>query len=357
MKIGIIGLPQVGKKTLFELLTHHKPTENEVASGKPIKGVAQIKDARFDKLVASYKPKKEVRARIDIELLPKLEKDTIAKGTIFSDINELDAICHVVRVFKDDSVYHAEGSVDPKRDIDFVNAELILSDLIFVEKRLERIEKTVKQTKDEHAVKEKEVLLKLKTHLDKTLPLRLLDLTADDKKAISSYPLVTRKAIFLVLNVSEDGLKDTALLDQLKTELAPLKIEVMQVSAKVEDEVAALESEEEKAEFLKALGISNPAMNVLTRLCIKALNLISFFTVGEDEVRQWNIHAGSAAPVAAGAIHSDLQKGFIRAEVMKYSDFVSLGSEDKVKEAGKFYLKGKDYIVEDGDIISIRFSV
>ncbi len=357
MKIGLIGLPQVGKKTLFELLTRHKPTEKELASNKPIKGVAEIMDPRFDTLVAMYKPKKEVRARIELETLPKLEKETIAKGEIFADINELDAICHVVRVFKDDSVYHMDGSVDASRDIDFVNGEILLYDLIFVEKRLERIDAKIKQTKDEPSIKDREVYLKLKAHLDKTLPLRLLELSAEDRKALSSAPLVTRKDMLVALNVSEDDIKSRDSLDKFTHELAPARIDVMQVSAKVEKEISELGSDEEKKEFVQALGIEEPAINLMTRHCLKALNQISFFTVGQDEVRQWNIRAGSSAPEAAGAIHSDLQKGFIRAEVMKYADLMNMGSEEKVKEAGKLYLKGKDYIVEDGDIINIRFNV
>ena len=357
MKIGLIGLPQVGKKTLFEVLTNHKPSEKELASNKPIKGVAEIRDPRFDRLVEKYKPKKEVRARIDIETLPKLEKEAIAKGDVFTDINELDAICHVVRTFKDESVYHVDGSVDPKRDIDFVNSELILNDLIFIEKRLERLDRTIKQTKEEAAMKEREILAKLKSHLDKELPLRLLELTANEKRMISSYPFVTRKDIMLALNISEDDVKDTSIVQRLQQEYQRLKINVMQVSAKVESEIARLESEKEKQEFLAALGIEEPAINVLTRLCIKTLSLISFFTVGEDEVRQWTIRASSSAPEAAGAIHSDLQKGFIRAEVMRYADLAELGSEEKIKAVGKYYIKGKDYIVEDGDIITIRFNV
>ena len=357
MKIGLIGLPQVGKKTLFELLTNHKPTEKELVSGKPIKGVAEIRDGRFEKLVKLYRPKKEVHARIDIELLPKIEKESIAKGEIFSDINDLDAICHIVRAFKDDSIYHIDGSVDAKRDIDFVNSELLLHDLIFIEKRLERLDKTIKQTKEEAAQKEKEILMKLKAPLDKAEPLRLLELTAEDKRAISSYPFITRKAMMAALNISESDVKDTALLEQLKNELAPLKIDVMQVSERCEKDIAELDSEDEKKEFLTAAGIEEPALNVLARLCIKTLDLISFFTVGQDEVRQWTTRRGSSAPEAAGVIHSDLEKGFIRAEVMKYDDFEKFGSEEKIKEAGKLYLKGKDYIVEDGDILNIRFNV
>jgi len=357
MKIGIIGLPQTGKKTLFELLTRHKPTEKELVSNKPIKGIAEIRDGRFDKLVTTYTPKKEARARIDIETLPKLEKESIAKGEIFGDISELDAICHVVRVFRDDAIYHIDGSVDAKRDIDMVNSELILHDLMFVEKRIERIEAKIKQIKDEASIKEREVLVKLKDHLDKELPLRLLEISADDKKALSSAPLITRKEMMVALNVSEDDLKTDALVEKFRGEYARLGIDFMQVSAKVESEIAVLESEEERSEFLKSLGIEEPAINILARLCMKTLRLISFFTVGPDEVRQWNVRSGSSAPEAAGVIHSDLQKGFIRAEVMKYDDLIALGGEEKVKEAGKLSIKGKDYIVEDGDIVNIRFNV
>lgn len=356
MKIGIIGLPQVGKKTLFELLTNHRPTENQIISNKPIKSVAEIKDPRFDNLSEAYRPKKEARARIDIELLPKIEKDAVKDVDIFADIKELDAICHVVRAFKDDSIYHIEGSLNPKRDIDTVNAELILHDLVFIEKRMERINKEIIKKNEESAVKEKELFDKLKAHLDKELPLRLLGLSDGEKKIIANYPFVTRKNLIIALNVSEKDLKNTSLVEQLKRDFQSAGIDIMQVSAKVESEIAKLESDQERQEFLKDLGIEEPAINKLTRLCIKALNLISFFTVGPDEVRQWTIRAGSTAPEAAGAIHSDFQRGFIRAEVIKYDDFVILGGEAKVKQAGKAYLKGKDYIVEDGDMLDIRFS-
>lgn len=348
MKIGMIGLPQTGKKALFELLTGHKPSENEAASDKPIHGIAEIRDGRFDALVAMYRPKKEVRARIEIELLPRIEKDAISQGKIFEDIAEVDALCHVVRAFKDDSIYHASGSVDPKRDIDATNSELILHDLIFIEKRFERLDKKVKQTKEEASIKEKELLARLKAHLDKELPLRALELSADDRKFLASYPFLTRKEIIIVLNVSED---------QLKAKQQVEGSNIMQVSAKVEAEIAALESEEERKAFLAELGIAEPAINILTRLCLKTLKLVSFFTVGPDEVRQWNVRAGSTAVEAAGTIHSDMQKGFIRAELIKLNDLKELGSEEAVKAQGKFYLKGKDYIVEDGDILSIRFNV
>jgi ribosome-binding ATPase len=357
MKIGIIGLPQTGKKTLFGILTGYVFSEKDMVSGKAVKSLAEIRDPRFDALTAIYKPKKQVRARIDIELLPKIESDSIVKGDIFKDIAELDAVCHVVRGFKEEAVYHVRGSVDAGRDIDMVNSELILNDLLFIEKRLERLDKNLKKIKDDAGLKEKELFLKLKEHLDKEMPLRLFSLDPAEEKILTSYPFITRKKMIIVLNVSEEDLSDTAILAEMKRKYQPLDIDVMQVSAKVESEIVKLEDEKERREFLEALGIEEPAINVLTRLCIKALDLISFFTVGEDEVRQWTVKSGSSAPEAAGVIHSDLQKGFIRAELMKYTDLAEMKSEIKLKDAGKFYLKGKDYMVEDGDILSIRFNV
>lgn len=357
MKIAIIGLPQTGKKTLFELLTANKPSEKDLASGRPIKGVAEIKDPRFDKLIQIYKPKKEVRARIEIEFLPKLDKESIAKGDIFKELSDADAVCHIVRAFRDDAIYHISGSVDARRDIEEVNSQFILYDLIFVEKRLENIEKLSKKGADGQDAKDKGLLLKLKAHLEGGLPIRLLDLTQDEKKIMVNYPFLTQKDMIVVLNVSEDDVANASFIDGFKKEYSKINLGIMQVCAKAESEIAALELPEERKEFLAALGIEEPAIDVLTRVLLKALNLISFFTTSSSEVRQWNIKAGSSAPEAAGAIHSDMERGFIRAEVIKYDDLIALGSEEKVKEAGKFYLKGKDYIVEDADILTMRFNV
>jgi ribosome-binding ATPase YchF (GTP1/OBG family) len=229
-----------------------------------------------------------------------------------------------------------------------VNSELLLHDLIFIEKRFERLDKKVKQTREEASIKERELLTRLKAHLEKEQPLRTLELSPDDKKILSSYPLLTRKEIIIVLNVGEGQLKDRPPVEG---------INIMQVSAKVESEIAALGSDEERQAFLADLGIKEPAVNMLTRLLLKTLNLISFFTVGPDEVRQWTLKSGSSAPEAAGVIHTDLQKGFIRAEVIKFNDIKELGNEEAVKSQGKFLLKGKDYTVEDGDILTIRFNV
>lgn len=356
MKLGIVGLPQTGKKTLFQVLTGSELRE-QTGPAKPLPGTAEILDPRFDQLVEMYSPKSAVRARIELVLLPKIEQETIAKGDIFKDIVDVDAICHVVRAFEDEAVYHAAGSVDPLRDADMVNAELIMHDQIFVEKRIERLEKAVKKIRDEAQEKELALMEKMLAHLEEEQPLRLLQLTEDEELLIRSYPFITRKEFVVAFNVSEDKVGDTALLAQFRQQCESLKIEAMIVSAQVESEIVLLDSEEEKKEFLHDLGIEVPALATLTRLCLRALGLISFFTVGEDEVRQWLVRVDSAAPVAAGVIHSDLQRGFIRAELIKYAELMEYGSEAELKKVGKMYLQGKDYIVVDGDILNIRFKV
>ncbi len=355
MKVGIIGLPQTGKKMLFQILTGNEVDALKASKATP--GAADIIDSRFDKLVEFYEPKKNVRARIDLVLLPRMEAETISKGEIFKDIADMDAVCHVVRAFEDDAVYHAGGSVDALRDFDMVNSELILHDQIFAEKRIERLAAMVKKIKDEDQQKELALMTRLKDFLESEKPLRMIDLSEDEEKMIRSYPFITRKRMVIAVNVSEKDLENESILSAFKKRCESLMMEVMLVSAKVEAEIALLDTKEEKEEFLKDLGIKVTALESLTRLCLKSLNLISFFTVGKDEVRQWLIRKGSKAPRAAGVIHSDLERGFIRAEVFKYSDLMEKGSEAELKKVGKIYVEGKDYVVEDGDILNIRFSV
>jgi GTP-binding protein YchF len=357
MKVGIIGLPQTGKKTLFQVLTGSIVPEQAGGAAKPLPGTAEIVDDRFERLVKLYQPKKEAPARIDLVLLPKMEQDTISRGDIFRDISDVDALCHVVRAFADESIYHAAGSVEPVRDVEMVNAELVMHDQIFVEKRIERLATSVKKIKDERQVKELELMKRLQAHLEGEQPLRLFPFTEEEELLTRSYPLVTRKELILVFNVGEDELGDTGLLDRVGERCRAGKMEAMIVSAKVEAEIALLDSEAERRAFLEDLGIAESALQMLTKLCLQALGRVSFFTVGKDEVRQWLVRAGSPAPVAAGVIHSDLQKGFIRAEVMKYDELMAHGSEAELKKAGKLYVQGKDYIVVDGDILNIRFNV
>ncbi len=356
MKVGIIGLPQTGKKTLFQILTGNELREQS-GEQKIIPGTADILDPRFDKLVSMYTPGKEARARIDLVLLPKIEQETISKGTIFNDINDVDAICHVVRAFEDDGVYHVDGSVDPLRDAQAINGELLMHDQIFVEKRIERLKISLKKIKDKEQEKELALMERLLTHLEEEKPLRLMKFNEDEDLLTRSYPFITRKELVLVFNVDEDSINNNELLEAIQAVCEKDKIKAMTVSAKVESEIALLDSEEEKAEFLTDMGIEEPALEILTRLCLEALGLISFFTVGKDEVRQWLVRRGSPAPVAAGVIHSDLQRGFIRAEVMKYDELLTHGSEAELKKQGKMYLQGKDYTVADGDILNIRFKV
>jgi ribosome-binding ATPase len=356
MKVGIVGLPQTGKKTLFQVLTGSSLPE-QAGAPKAIPGTAEIHDDRFDRLVELYGPKKKARARIDLVLLPKMEQESIARGDIFRDISDVDAICHVVRAFADESIYHASGSVAPLRDVEMVNAELLMHDQIFVEKRIERLETSIKKIKDDRQLKELELMQRIQAHLEAEKPLRLLPFTDDEDLLIRSYPLITRKELILVFNVDEDGLGDRSLLERVDGICGQDKMGAMIVSARLEAEIALLDSEEERREFLDDLGIAESALEILTALCLQALGRISFFTVGKDEVRQWLVRVGAPAPIAAGVIHSDLQKGFIRAEVMKYDELMACGSEAELKKAGKMYVQGKDYIVVDGDILNIRFNV
>ena len=356
MKVGIIGLPQAGKKTLFQILTGNEIPDPAKAS-KPVPGAADILDSRFNTLVDMYAPKKQVQARLDLVLLPKLEAETISKGDIFKDIADMDAICHVIRAFEDDAIYHVSGSVNAFRDFEAVNAELLMHDQIFAEKRIQRLEEEVKKIKDETRQKELELMIRIKDHLEQETPLRLMALTGDEEKMIRSYPFITRKKMVIAVNVAEDDLGSPDLLAEFKASCDIQAIAAMMVSAKVEAEIALLDTKEEKQEFLEDLGIAETALEKLTRLCLQSLNLVSFFTVGKDEVRQWLVRQGSTAPRAAGVIHSDLERGFIRAEVFSYEDLMALGSEAALKKSGRFHVEGKDYIVLDGDILNIRFSV
>jgi ribosome-binding ATPase YchF (GTP1/OBG family) len=238
-----------------------------------------------------------------------------------------------------------------------VSSELIMHDQIFVEKRIERIEKSIKKIKDENQAKELELMKKMLAHLEEEKPLRLLMLSEEEEFLTRSYPFITTKELILAFNVGEDQLGDTTLLEKMADQCVQNKMEAMLVSCQVESEIVLLDTEEEKAEFLQDLGIDKPALGLMTGLCLKALGLISFFTVGKDEVRQWLVRKNSQAPVAAGVIHSDLQRGFIRAELMKYDELIEHGSEAELKKTGKMYLQGKDYIVVDGDILNIRFKV
>lgn len=358
MKIGIIGLPQVGKKILFTLLTQGRlRAESKSSASKSANvGVSKVLDPRIDKLTEIYHPAKVTHAAIEYVLLPRIEKDHAKNQAAFLAIQDVDAVCHVVRAFQDDSVFHMEGSVGPLRDIAMVNTELILNDLVIADRRVERLAKEIAAKPDKAKEIEYQALLRCKEALEKETPLRELAFSPEEAKAIRTYRFLTQKGLLLVLNVGEGEIAKTESLQEAEKDFQRPGVKVLQVSVKTELEISELSPEEER-EFLKELGIRESALDQMTRFSYEVLGLISYFTVGTDEVRAWTIRKGQNAQEAGGAIHSDIERGFIRAEMMKYGDLIQLGSEEKVQQAGKWHLKGKEYIVEDGDILSFRFSV
>jgi len=294
---------------------------------------------------------------MEFVLLPDLDNRGNRNASILQALAHVDVICHMVRAFQDETVFHVNGRINPARDFLFLNGELQLNDLIFIEKRLERIKKEYPKLKEKKkADGETDLLLRMRDHLEGNRFLRNFPFTEEEMKLIASYPLLTRKALILVHNVGEEDLKHPERISALTRDFPEKDFPWIAVSAKIEQEISLLEGEE-RVEFLRELDIDQPALDQLTLLCFQNLGLISFFTVGSDEVRAWTIPQGSLAPYAGGAIHSDIERGFIRAEIMKYDDLFALGSEQKIKEAGRFMQKGKDYMVEDGDIINFLFNV
>ena len=355
MKLGLVGFPQVGKRTLFRLLTGKEPN-SEGKKGNGL-GLAKVRDARFDRLVEIYVPRQETPAQMEFLLLPDSDQQTSRNDQILRGLEHVDVICHLVRAFQEDTVFHVHGTVDPRRDILLFNEELQLNDLLFVEKRLERLEKEQNKKKDvQKRVMETDLLTRMKIHLETGRFLRNFPLTEAEEKLVASYPLLTRKAVIVILNVGEKEVGDQDLINELKEELGEQDFQWIAVSAKIEQELCHLDGADRQS-YLEELQLDQPALDRLTMLCYKTLGLISFFTVGPDEVRAWTNRQGSLAPQAAGVIHSDFERGFIRAEVMKYHDLIKLGSEQKVREVGRYMQKGRDYVVEDGDIINFLFNV
>lgn len=354
MKLGLVGLPQVGKKTVFSLLTG-QPTGAGGGKANSL-GLATVRDERFDRLVEMYRPKKETPAQMELALLPDLDTQADRNADAFKGLEKVDVICYLARVFEDDTIFHVAGEVNAKRDIQAFWDELLLSDQIFVEKRLERLAKEQRQKDAQRAAAELALMGRMQAHLEAGHPLSRLDLTAEDRKLISSYPFLTLKAVIVVLNVGEDQLADDGLVAGFAERFAEQGFEWIAISAQIEQEISLLD-DEARAAFLAELGIAQSALDRLTLLCYQTLGLMSYFTVGEDEVRAWTIRKGSLAPQAGGAIHGDIERGFIRAEVMRYGDLIALGDEQKVKAAGKLVQKGKDAEILDGDIIHFLFKV
>jgi GTP-binding protein YchF len=363
MKLGIVGLPNVGKSTLFNAITK---AGAEVANYpfctiEPNVGVVEVPDNRLDFLEKAYNAKKKVPAAvefIDIAGLIKGASHGEGLGNQFlAHIRESAAIIHVVRCFESEDITHVMGEVDPLRDIDIIDTELILADMESVSKRLERLQKAIRLN-DKKMLSERDLAIKVKAHLDAGNPARSLELNSNEKILLKEFFLTTAKPVLYACNTSENDLprlenKYTQIVkEKAKTENA----KTVSICAKIEAELAEL-SDNDKETFLKDLGLKEPGLNRLIRAGYNLLALETFLTAGEIEVRAWIIKKGSLAPQAAGVIHSDFERGFIRAEVMSFDDLFKLGSEKAVKDAGLLRSEGKEYVVRDGDIIEFRFNV
>jgi len=363
LKCGIVGLPNVGKSTLFNALTSAKAlaANYPFATKDPNLGVITVPDERLDNLAELVNPQKILPTTIEILDIAGLIKGA-SKGEglgnqFLSNIREVDAIIHVVRCFEDGNVIHVDGNVNPVRDKEIIDTELILKDIETVEKRLDKAKKQAKSGAKEDA-KQVEIIQSLLAHLSDEKPARSFEFEKEFELAWREMMLLTAKPILYVCNVDEMSAKDgnehsAALIDAVKDENA----ETLLISAGIEADIAELETKEERMEFLSEMELEEPGVNKLIRSAYKLLNLITYFTAGEKEVRAWTIVKGTKAPGAAGVIHTDFEKGFIRAEVIKYEDYISLGSEAKVKEAGKMGVEGKEYEVQDADVMHFRFNV
>ncbi|KQR71376.1 redox-regulated ATPase YchF [Pedobacter sp. Leaf176] len=364
LQCGIVGLPNVGKSTLFNCLSNAKAQAANFpfCTIEPNVGVITVPDDRLTKLAELVKPNKVQPNTIEIVDIAGLVKGA-SKGEglgnqFLGNIRATNAIIHVLRCFDDGNVIHVDGSVDPIRDREIIDTELQLKDLDTVDKRIQKVEKMAKTGGDKDAKRTYEILTVVKSHLESGKSIRTAPLTQEDFDFIEDLGLLTQKPVMYVCNVDEASvISGNKYVDLVKANVADENAEVLVISAKIESEIAELDSYEERQEFLADLGLTESGVNKLIRAAYKLLNLYTYFTAGVQEVRAWTITKGFTAPQAAGVIHTDFEKGFIRAEVIKYNDFVSLGSENACKDAGKLGVEGKTYVVEDGDIMHFRFNV
>jgi len=364
LRCGIVGLPNVGKSTLFNALTSAKAlaANYPFATKDPNVGVITVPDDRLNKLQELVQPQSLVPTTVEIVDIAGLIKGASqgeGLGNQFlANIREVDAIIHVVRCFENDNVVHVDGNVDPVRDKEIIDTELILKDIDTVEKRLEKLRKNAKSG-DKDILRAVETAEKVKAHLEGDQPARILSFEVEEDQALlDDMLLLTNKPILYVCNVDEDAVHEgneyTARFRQaVKDEDA----EIILISAGIEADIAELDDPEERNEFLADMGLEKPGVHFLIQASYKLLDLITYFTAGEKEVRAWTIRRGTKAPQAAGVIHTDFEKGFIRAEVIAYKDYVDYGSEAKVKSAGKMSVEGKEYIVQDGDVMHFLFNV
>ena len=362
LKCGIVGLPNVGKSTLFNCLSNAKAQSANYpfCTIEPNIGTISVPDPRLEKLEELAKPEKVIPTTMEIVDIAGLVKGA-SKGEglgnqFLANIRETDAIIHVLRCFEDGNIVHVDGSVDPVRDKEVIDVELQLKDLESIDKRISTISRQVKSG-DKDILKEHDLALRIKSTLEAGNSIRSMDFDEREDEIVKSFQLITSKPVMYLCNVDESSVKDgnkhvAAVKEAVKNEDA----EVLVIGAAIEADIIELDTYDERQMFLDELGLEEVGVNRLIRSAYALLNLDTYFTAGKKEVRAWTIHKGSKAPQAAGVIHTDFEKGFIRAEVMKYNDFVTLGSESAVKDAGKFRVEGKEYEVEDGDIMHFLFN-
>jgi len=363
LKCGIVGLPNVGKSTLFNCLSNAKAQSANFpfCTIEPNVGTITVPDPRLQKLDALVKPERVVPTTMEIVDIAGLVKGA-SKGEglgnqFLANIRETDAIIHVLRCFDDGNIVHVDGSVNPIRDKEVIDYELQLKDLETIEKKISSLARVVKSG-DKEAVKTLELSENIKATLEQGKSIRSMDFNENDAILVKGLQLITAKPVLYLCNVDEGSVKTgNKYVDQVKEAVKDEAAEVLVIGAKIEADITELETYEERQMFLDELGLEEPGVNRLIRSAYKLLNLDTYFTAGVKEVRAWTVKKGSTGPQAAGVIHTDFEKGFIRAEVMKYDDFIQYGSEQAVKEAGKFKVEGKEYIVQDGDIMHFRFNV
>lgn len=357
MHIGIIGLPAAGKSTVFQALTSAE-SPGMRAGGKGDTRIVPVPDARLHTLAAMYHPRKVTPASIEfVDPLVTGQQGVRFTDSLMSLMRDADALAHVVRAFENPAVSHPHGSVNAVRDFHALNTELLLADLAVVEKRLERLTKDLKKMKNPELESEYALLQRCQEALEAAHPLRSLTLTEPERKRLRGFGLLTSKAQLVVLNLDEAHIDpEDPEAEQFRVQIRNPGLEVMPLYGKIESEIAQLPAEEAQS-FLSELGLSQSGLGRFIRTSYELLGLCSFFTAGEKEVRAWTIAQGTLAPQAAGVIHSDLERGFIRAEVIPYDDLVAYGSLARAREVGKLRIEGKDYQVKDGDVLLIRFNV